>query len=136
MLMAKDQKKRKPSPFTLAPLYLAAGLAVCFLVLTKMVPAMNTIVDEKVKAKQPEAGGWHEVVLGISNWVCAHQSVCITAFAIVGIAGFVLPFLIRPARYLVWAFALAVFLIDVALAGGGYWNMISGLLKEANNLNR
>ena len=134
--MAKEEKKRKPPPFTLASLYLAAGLAVCFLLLTKMIPAMNSIVDEKVKAKEPESGGWHAIVLGLSGWVSAHQSICIMAFAVVGIGGFVLPFLIRPTRYLVWAVALAFFLLDVALVGGAYGNVISGLLKEVNNVNR
>ena len=134
--MAKDEKKRKPPPFTLASLYLAAGLGVCFLILTKMVPAMNTVVDEKVNARQADSGGWHAFVLELSGWVCAHQSFCILAFAVFGIGGFVLPFVIRPTRYLVWAAALIVFLLDVAFVAGGYGSMITGLLKEANNLNR
>lgn len=133
--MSKEQKKSKPIRFTLGSLYLAAGLAVCFLVLTKMVPAMNTIVDEKVRARQADAAAWNGIVLGLSGWVCAHQPICVAFFALVAVGGFVLPFLIRPARYLVWAVALAVFLFDVALAGAGYWNMIGGVLKEANNLN-
>ena len=75
-------------------------------------------------------------MLALSGWVCDHQSFCILAFAVIGIGGFVLPFLIRPTRYLVWAVALAVFLLDVAFVAGGYGNMISGLLKETNNLSR
>jgi hypothetical protein len=135
--MAKEgTKPKKPPPFTLASLYLAAGLAVCFIVLTKMVPAMSGIVDEKVKTQQSADSGWHGVTLQLSAWACSHQSVLITAFAVIGIGGFVLPFMIRPTRYVVWAAALAVFLLDVALAAGGWWNTVSGLLKEANELNR
>jgi hypothetical protein len=133
--MAKALKKPNPARFTLGSLYLAAGLVVGFLVLTKMLPAMNTIVDEKVTSQQ-SGGGWHAIVLKLSSWVCAHQSVCMVAIAIIAVGGFVIPFLIRPMRYLVWAAALAVFLFDVALVGGGYGNVISGLLKEANDLNR
>jgi hypothetical protein len=135
--MAKDETKRKkPPPFTLASLYLAVGLAVCFIVLTKMVPAMSGIVDEKVKTRQSADGGWHAVTLQLSAWACSHQSVLVTAFTVVAIGGFILPFVIRPTRYLIWAAALAVFLLDVALAAGGWWNTVGGLLKEANELSR
>ena len=132
--MAKDETKpKKPPRFTLASLYLAVGLAVCFLVLTKMIPAISGIVDEKVQ-RQQSSGGWHAVTLQLSAWACAHESVLIMAFAVIGIGGFILPFLIRPMRYLIWAIALAVLVLDVALAAGGWWNTVGGLLKEANNL--
>jgi hypothetical protein len=134
--MAKELKKPKPTRFTLGSLYLAAGLVVGYLVLTKMLPAMNTIVDERVKAQQSDGGSWQAIVLDLSRWVCAHESICMMGIAIIAIGGFVIPFLIRPMRYVVWAAALAVFLFDVALVGGGYGNVITGLLKEANEMSR
>jgi hypothetical protein len=134
--MAKEPKKPKPARFTLGSLYLAAGLVVGFLVLTKMIPAMNTIVDDKAVPRQSDSGGWHAIVIELSRWTSSHQQLCIAAIAIVAIAGIVLPFLIRPMRYVVWAAALAIFLLDVALVGGGYGHVITGLLEEANDLNR
>ena len=115
--------------------YVTVGLAVYFIVLTKMVPAMNAIVDARVRGKPQELGAWNGIVVGLSSWTCAHQSISIMFLGLLAACGFVLPFVIRPTRYLVWAIALAVFLLDVALAGGGYWNMIGGVLKETNNLN-
>ena len=136
MPKADTKPSKKPPPFTLASLYLAVGLAVCFIVLTQMVPAMSGIVDEKVTAQRARDGGWHALTLELSAWALAHQSLVITAFTVIGIAGFVLPFIVRPTRFLIWAAALAVFALDVALAAGGWWNTVSGLLKEANQLNR
>ncbi len=137
--MAKDEtksKKQNPARFTLAPLYLAAGLFVCYIVLTKMIPAMTGIVDERAKAQPADLSGWHGLTLELSHWASSHKSFCLTTVTILAIGGFVLTFLLKSARYVIWAFALLVFFLDVALAGGGYWNMLSGLLKEANNLNR
>jgi hypothetical protein len=134
--VSKDQKKPKAFRFTLASLYLAAGLAVWFLVLTRMVPAMNSLVDQKVRGKPEKIGTWNAIVLGLSDWVCAHQTISLAVLVIIGMAGFVLPFVIRPARYLVWITAFAVFLLGVVLAGSGYWSMIGGAIREANDLTR
>lgn len=134
--MDKDQKKPKSSRLTLAPLYLAAGLVVCYIVLTRMIPAMSGVVDERAKTQQAEPTGWHGLTLELSRWANSHKSLCLTAVTVLAVAGFVLTFLLKPARYLIWLLALLIFFLDVALAGGGYWNMLSGLLKEANNLNR
>ena len=128
-------KKPKPPRYTLAPLYLAAGLAVCYLVLTQMVPAMHAVTDDG-PIQRPPVEGWPGVSLAISGWVRTHPTTTITAFAIVAVAGFALPFLIRPAKYLVWLAALAVFLLDVALAAGGYWQMIMSLLSETDKVAR
>ena len=133
--MAKEEKKPKPSRFTMAPLYFAAGLAVGYIILTKMVPAMSGIVDDRGMQHQ-EPGAWQGVTLALSSWVRAHSSTTITALAVLGLGGFVVPLLIRPARFLVWLAALAVFLFDVALVGGSYGQMLTGLLREANKVNR
>ena len=119
----------------MAPLYLAVGLAVCYIILTKMIPAMSGIVDERAKQQQ-EPAAWQGLALALSTWVRAHSSTTITAFAVLSVGGIVLPFLVRPARLLVWLVALAVFLFDVALVGGSYGQMITGLLKEANKVGR
>jgi hypothetical protein len=134
--MPKEEKKPRSIRFTLASLYLVAGLTVWFLVLTKMVPAMNSMVDQQVRGKAAQVGTWNTMVVRLSEWVCAHEAVSMALIAIVGVAGFVLPFVIRPARYLVWVAALAVFLLDVALAGSGYWTMIGGALKDVDDLAR
>ncbi len=135
--MAEPRPKPKPSKLTLAPLYLAAGLVVCYIVLTRMVPTMSSIVDERGVAGRPrEPSGWLGVSVRLSATVRAHASDCIVLFAVIGVAGFVLPALWRPAKYLVWAAAIAIFLLDVALAAGGYWQMLSKLIDETNQVGR
>jgi len=133
--MAKDETKPKKSPpFTLASLYLAAGLAVCFIVLTRLMPATAGVLDERAKRPPEDSAGWHERAMELSQSVSNHQTWYITAFAIVAIAGFMLPFLVRPSRYLVWAAALIVIFFDLTLLVIGFGHMLSGLLKEAGNL--
>lgn len=133
--MAKDESKpKKAPPFTLASLYLAAGLAVCFVVLTRLVPATAGVLDERAKSPPEDSAGWHEVAMKLSQLVSNHQMTCITAFAIIAIAGFMLPFLVRTGRYLVWAAALVVFFFDLTLVVISFGHMLSGLLKEAGNL--
>jgi hypothetical protein len=133
--MSDDKPKRKPSRLTLAPLYLAAGLAVCYLVLTQMIPVLRGIATDD--ARKPETvSGWAAVAFRLSDVVRANSSATITVAAAVAIAGFLLPLLIRPARYLVWLAALAVFLLDVALAGGTYVSVILNLAESATNLGR
>jgi hypothetical protein len=132
--MSNEPKKAKPTRLTVAPLYLAAGLAACFLVLTKMIPSLQKVADEKTPAPRANPDAWGGLVAALSNWVCNHQSVCITAFVVVAAAGFVLPLLIRPTRYLVWLAAVAIFFLDVALAASSWWAGVGRLLNEANNM--
>src|SRR5262245_38179502 len=130
--MAEEKKKPTAGRYTLAPIYLAAGLAVCYLVLTRMVPAMQAAATDR--PNELATHGWPAVTMELSSWVCRHRVTTLTAFAILSLAGFALPLLVRPARYLVWLAALAVFLFDVAAAGGGYWQMLTTLLLEANKV--
>jgi|GEM_PF-4277477 hypothetical protein len=134
--MAEPRPKPKPSRLTLAPLYLAAGLVVCYLVLTRMVPTMSSIVDERVAGRPQELSGWLGVSVRLSAVVREHATTCIVLFSVVAAAGFVLPALWRPTKYLVWAAAIAIFLFDVALAAGGYWQMIGKLIDETNQVGR
>jgi len=129
--MSRDGQKPKPRRYTLAPLYLAAGLFVCYLVLTRMVPAMQSVTADD---SNRSAGGWSAVALELSNWVRGHAEVTITLFVLIAIGGVVVPILFRPARLLVWIAAIAIFLFDVALAGAGYWNMLNTLMREANQV--
>ena len=132
--MPEPAKMLRRSRFTLAPLYLAAGLVVGFLVLTQMIPAMNSVLNPRLEIKHERSDSWHKAVLRISDWACAHRSFCIMVVVIGVVAGFIAPLWFRSMRYFVWGMALVVFLIDVALVGGGYGNVLSGLLREANEL--
>ncbi len=129
---AKKTKKPKPG-ISLAPLYLAAALAVCYLVLTRMVPAMHTVTEQK-PGQDAAPTGWLAVSLDLSDFVRSHSVTTIVAFSFLALAGFALPIIFRPARFLVWFAALAFFLLDVALAAGGYLQMILKLIDEANKV--
>jgi hypothetical protein len=131
MASGDAQKKPKRSRFTLGPIYLAAGLAVCFLVLTRMVPTMHALTDDAPGRARP-VEGWAGASLAASDWVRAHSTATIVIFAAIAVGGFAMPLVVRPSRFLVWLAALAVFLLDVALAAGGYLRMIMRLLDEAN----
>lgn len=128
--MAEAPKKPKPSRLTLAPLYLAAGLAVCYLVLTHMIPALGGIAEGGFE-RQPEPSGWFGLTLRLSALVRENSQTTIACLAIVGVAGFVLPILVRPAKYLVWAMALIVFLLAVGFVAGSYGHLITRLLRDA-----
>jgi hypothetical protein len=133
--MAKDEAKpRKSPPFTIASLYLAAGLAVCFIVLTRLIPTTAGVLDERAKKSPEDSGGWHAVTMALSQLVTNHPAPVITMFAIIATFGFVLPFLVRPSRYLVWIAALIVIFFDLTLLVIGFGHMLSGLLKEAGSL--
>ena len=125
-------KPRKPkrSRFTLAPLYLAVGLAVCYLVLTIMVPAMIALAGKQAINDQSKSG-WAGFTMRLSERVQEQKTFAICIAVVIGVAGFVLPFIVRSARYLVWVLALGVFLLDIALAAGSWWSMMSSLIKDA-----
>jgi hypothetical protein len=101
-----------------------------------MVPAMNSIVDDTEKFRAGDRSAKYQIVVLASQWVCDHQLISISGFAVIALAGFILPFVIRPMRHVVWVAAVAVFLLDVALAGAGYWRMLGTALKEAEGLSR
>ena len=134
--MAKEENKRKPPPFTLASLYLAAGLAVCFIVSTRLIPATAGVLDERANKQPADSSGWHHLAIDFSKLVSSQQMFVITVFTVIGIVGFMLPFLVRPSRYLIWIAALIVFFFDLTLVVIGFGHMLSGLLKEAGNLSR
>ena len=130
MAIAQTQpKKPKPSRFTLAPLYLVAGLTAGYVVLRFLVPALR-----KMEAGQaaPPLSGWQEFSLQLSDWVVHHTSAGITVGACLAVAAFLLPVFLRPARYLIWIVALAIILFDVALVAGSFGRAYSSLVKEAN----
>ena len=51
---------------------------------------------------------WHGLAIELSDWVRARHVASIAALATLAMAGFILPFLWRPARLLVWLVALVV----------------------------
>ena len=133
--MPKENPKPRSSRFTLAPLYLAAGLAVGYLLVTRFIPKLEEVVGEPNKQPTQDAAPT-PFALQVSNWAQQHPSTCLTALVTVAIAGFVLAIFVKPARFLVWLLALTVFLGDVALVATAYGRMISTLLQEAMGLDR
>jgi hypothetical protein len=129
--MVTQPKQPRRRRFTLASLYLALGIGVGYLVLTRMVPAMHAIAEGGLGAQRREASGWEAFAGRLSLWVVSHPAASKLLAVGIALAGFLLPIWVRSTRYLVWLLALAVFLLDVGLAGAGYWSMISRLLQEA-----
>jgi len=127
--MASDAKERRRSRWTLGPLYLGAALVVCYLILTQMIPAIQGVTAQP--GRVGPASGSTGIPFQISKWACEHRSTVATLFVAVGIAGILLPLLLRPTRYLVWLLVLTVLATDVLLAAGSYWHMLQGALKEA-----
>ena len=129
MVTETKPNKPKPSRVTLAPLYLAAGLAAGYVVLRFMVPALSKIA---AGGAAPPPPGWQGLTLQLSDWVVANSSATITIGLLLAVPAFLLPVLVRPARYLIWLIALAVILFDVALVAGSVGQAYSSLIKEAN----
>jgi hypothetical protein len=122
--------RMRRSRFTLASLYLAAGLGVLYLLLSLVVPAVERVTDTRSAASGES--GWQASVLKASRILRTHGDTAAWATAAAALAGFVLPLLIRPARYLVWLLAVAVFLLDIAVVVGSYSGMLGQAIREAN----
>lgn len=125
-----EPKKPKQPRFTLASFHLAVSLGVSYVLLRIMVPALARVASGAGRPDQ--AAGWYGLTLQLSDWVVANSHVCIAGGSVLILAGFLLPVFLRPGRYVVWAAALAVIVLDIALVVGSVGHAYSTVLDAAN----